>query len=232
MNIINELEKIANPKLAQSNMRFFKQSADSYCKNDIFLGISVPTLRDFLKKISSVELEEIKKLIQSQYNEARVLGWWLLEKEFKDEQIFYDMALEFSKDCGNWNVVDNAAPICTKIFIKSNKKNLVEYLGYELLKKDDLWSVRFSIILSLYLIKNNELNYALDICHKNISRKEDMIRKPIGWMLREIGKKDKEKLIRFIKQNRKEISSVSLSYALEHFSKEEKKEIKKVDLTF
>lgn len=224
MKIINELKKIANPALAQSNLRFFKQSTDSYCRNDLFLGISVPNLRKLLKKsfTTHIELNEIKELLQSEYNEARVFGWWLLEREVQDTKVICEFALKFAKYCGNWNVVDNAAPICTKILIKNKQITQVENLGYQLLKKEDLWSVRFAIVLSLYLIKNNELNYALDICQKNLARKEDMIRKPIGWMLREIGKKNKDLLIKFIKENKKDMSSISLSYALEHFSKEEK----------
>lgn len=226
MQLINELKKIANPTLAQSNLRFFKQSPDSYCKDDIFLGITMPNLRKFLKQCPPIELEEIKDLMKCEYNEARILAWWLLERDFKEVRTYYDCALEFAKYCGNWNVVDNAAPICTKIFIKNKQTELVEQLGYDLFKKDDLWSVRFSIVLSLYLIKNNELNYGLDICEKNLQRREDMIRKPIGWMLREIGKKDKQKLVEFIQKNINEISSISLSYALEHFSKEEKTKLK------
>lgn len=228
MTIEEQLIAMSNLQLAQNNLRFFKQGQGSYCEHDLFLGISIPHLRAFVKNfvrqpstqsviISDIFENELPSLLQSHYNEVRIVGWLLVEHLFS--QKYYEFALKYAQFCGNWNAVDISAP-CAFSLLK--KQDLTEQLGYELFHKQDLWSVRFSIVLSLGLIRQKEFNYALDICKKNLLRQEDMIRKPIGWMLREIGKKDLILLKSFLTKNIDSISSISLSYSMEHFSSEEK----------
>lgn len=227
IEIIEQLLKLRDNDTARSNMRFFKKTKDSYCAKDLFLGISAPKIKSFVKQINNApqdNLEFYSNIITNEYNEIRIVGWLLLVK-FATDDFVLKIVLEYAKYCGNWNVVDNAAPLITKKILKKLGTNgvcTIEKLGYNLFEKHDLWSVRFAIVLSLYLIKNNQLKYALDVCKKNLYRTEDMIRKPIGWMLREIGKKDKQLLIEFLEKNIHQISSISLSYSMEHFTKEEK----------
>lgn len=222
MTIEEQLIAMSNPQLAQNNLRFFKQGQGSYCEHDLFLGISIPHLRAFVKNFVQTHnhvfiLKEIETLLQSSYNEVRLVGWLLVEHLFSEQ--YYDLALHYAQFCGNWNVVDISAP-CAFSLLKN--QDITEQLGYELFNKQNLWSVRFSIVLSLGLIRQKQFDYALDICKKNLLRQEDMIRKPIGWMLREIGKKDLILLKSFLTKNINSISSISLSYSMEHFSSEEK----------
>lgn len=213
---VNDFIELQNPERAKANTRFFKQTPDSYCKNDKFLGIETKTIRDFSKN-NKFDLEEIKNMLVSEYNDVRVLAWLLIEKADIDKESIYKIVLDNAEYCGNWNVVDTAAPIVSRLL--KDKEDIYK-LGMLLYEKQTLWSVRFSIVLSLKLIKDNEIDYALKITKLNLSRKEDMIRKPIGWMLREIGKKDENILIKYLRDNKDKLSATVFSYATEHLKKE------------
>lgn len=213
---INDFIALQNPEKAKSNMRFFKQTPDSYCKDDKFLGIDAKTVRDFSKN-NNFTIEEIERMLVSEYNDVRVLAWLLIEKSNIDKGSIFRIVLNNAEYCGNWNVVDTAAPIVARLL---KDKGEISKLGMLLYEKKTLWSVRFSIVLSLKLIKDNEIDYALKITKLNLSRKEDMIRKPIGWMLREIGKKDEKILIKYLRDNKENLSATVFSYATEHLKKE------------
>lgn len=213
---VNDFIALQNPEKAKANMRFFRQTPDSYCKNDQFLGIDTKKIREFSKS-NDFGLEAIENMLVSEYNDVRVLAWLLIEKAKLDKDSLYKIVLNNAEYCGNWNVVDTAAPIIARLL---KDKAEISKLGMLLYKKQTLWSVRFSIVLSLKLIKDNEIDYALKITKLNLSRKEDMIRKPIGWMLREVGKKDENILIKYLRDNKDSLSATVFSYATEHLKKE------------
>lgn len=219
------LHENANEDIAKKHMMFFKSGVNSYCADDKFLGIKMPTLRLLAKSLRfKLSKEDFAKLATNEFNEIRIIAWLLFEKMEENEEILLDLIKKTAKECRNGNVVDTAASIVTKK-LNFNEK-LIKKLGIFLFNEKNLWSIRFSIVLSLNLIKKNKLDYALYICKKNLENKEDLIKKATGWMLREVGKKDRNKLISFIEQNHGIISKTTLSYSLEHFTLEDKKELK------
>jgi len=222
---INKFLDKANPKIAKSNQRFFKQSEDSPSKNDLLLGISMPTIKDYVKNSPQFDLDTIVQLAQSEYNEARVLAWALLVRDYPDSAIIKSFILKLSPLCGNWNVVDFAAPVTTKVILKNDGLSLARMIGYSLIRDNarfNLWSHRFAIVMSLQLIYDNHLNYAIDIVERSLDSDEDLIRKPCGWVLREVRKKNVELFNLFMKENKHRMSSITKSYALEHCTQEEK----------
>lgn len=222
-SLIEEFLNQADYKVAKSNQRFFKQGEDSCSKHDILLGIPMPKIKEYVKNLPFFELDTLAELVKSEYNEARVLGWALLARDFPETQIIKYFVLKFSPYCGNWNVVDFAAPISSKIILKNNGKLNVQSLGYEVLYTEaNLWTYRFAIVMSLPLVQRGELNYAIDIVERNLDSKEELILKPCGWILREIGKQNKNILTMFIQENKDRISPITKQFALEHFTKEEK----------
>lgn len=219
------LHENANEDISKKHRIFFKSGINSYCANDKFLGIKMPTLRTLAKSFNfDLSKDDFIKLSTNEFNEIRTIAWLLFEKMEESDDILIDLVKKTAKECKNWNVVDTAASIVTKK-LKFNEK-LVKKLGLYLFNEKNLWSIRFSIVLSLNLIKKNKLDYALEICKKNLENKEDLIKKATGWMLREVGKKDSNKLIYFIEQNHGIISKTTLSYSLEHFTLEYKRELK------
>jgi 3-methyladenine DNA glycosylase AlkD len=219
----------ANPKIAKSNQRFFKQGENNPAKHDILLGISMPTIKEYIKTSPKFELDTIINLAKSEYNEARVLAWALLIRDYSEESIIRPFIQQLASFCGNWNVVDFAAPLCTKALLKIDGMHLVKAIGYSLIHDEirfNLWSHRFSIIMSLPLVHEGHLNYAIDIVERSIRSEEDLIRKPCGWVLREIRKQNENIFNLFMIDNKKNMSSITKSYALEHCNTEEKEKFK------
>lgn len=219
----------ADPKIAKSNRKFFKHGEDSYAKNDILLGISMPTIKEYVKNSPNFELDTIAKLAQSEYNEARVLAWALLLRDFPYSDIITSFIQKLSPFCGNWNVVDFAAPISAKIILKNDGNKTVQSIGYSLLNDTEnfnFWSHRFSIIMAIPLVKNGNLNYALDIVERSLSSEEDLILKPCALVLREIRKQNKNIFNLFMQDNKNKMSSSTKSFAIEDCSVEEKNLLK------
>lgn len=219
----------ADPKIAKSHSKFFKQGENGYAKDDILLGIPMPTIKHYIKNSPKFELSTIINLARSEYNEARTLAWALLARDYPTTQIIQFFIAELSFYCGNWNVVDFAAPLSSKIILKNEGHSLVGSLGYELLndtEKFNLWKHRFAIIMSLPLVQQGRLNYAIDIVERSLSSEEDLIRKPCGWILREVRKQNQNIFNIFMHDNKHNMSAITKSYALEHCTPEEKEVFK------
>jgi 3-methyladenine DNA glycosylase AlkD len=221
--LIEDFLNKANPKTAKSNKRFFKQGEGSYCKDDILLGIPMPEIKEYVKSIPVFSLNAIYELLSSEYNEARVLGWSLLIRDYNESDILTSSTIKYAGHCGNWNVVDFAALLLSKTLLKKEGHLAVQNLGYEILfSEGNLWTQRFALVLAINLVKANKLNYALDVTERCLDSKEDLIRKPCGWILREISKQSPSLFIQFMQINKHKISSITRSYALEQIPENEK----------
>jgi len=120
---------------------------------------------------------------------------------------------------------DRKAKIRNKIIDKiqgvlseKDKKTL-----YGLVGSENLWEKRIAIISCFAFIKKNEFGDALTISELLMKDKHDLIHKAVGWMLREIGKRDKKVLEDFLKFHYKNMPRTMLRYAIEKFPEEKRK---------
>ncbi len=224
MNLLElrkELKECSSKERADSNARFFKTGKGQYGEGDIFLGVTVPNIRKVIKNYSNLFLEDISALLDSKYHEERLAALLILVNKFEvdnNEDIvrFY---LKKTKRINNWDLVDlSADKILGKGLFNKDKSIL-----YQLAKSSNLWERRISIISTFYFIKNNSFKDTLDVSKILLKDKHDLIHKAVGWMLREVGKRDELRLKNFIKENISAMSRTTLRYAIEKFSKEERK---------
>ncbi|MDD2839713.1 MAG: DNA alkylation repair protein [Rickettsiales bacterium] len=226
--LIKEIEKNANNENAKGMQRFFKTAKGEYAEGDIFLGISSPVLQKLTKQYP-LNLAEIQELIKSKEHEKRSVSLWSLinlYKKSKNKKEIVDFYLANTKYINNWDLVDIS---CYKILgdFLLNYCNENYDILLKLSKSENMWERRIAIVSTMMFVKNNSLQPTFKIAKILLKNEHDLINKAVGWLLREAGKKDKEKLKNFLMKNIDNVSNITLSYAMEKFTNEEKKETKK-----
>ena len=222
--IKKELQDLADEEQAKNLQRFFKTGEGEYGEGDIFLGIKVPVQREIARKYSGLSLPKIQELLKSKTHEHRLTGLIILSNKYKEskeeEKVnIFNFYLKNTKNINNWDLVDITAPNIVGHFLFDKKKNIL----YDLARSDDLWERRIAIVSTFDFIKKQEFQETLALSEILLDDKHDLIHKAVGWMLREIGKKDKAVLENFLKQHYKIMPRTMLRYAIEHFPEEKRK---------
>lgn len=219
-----DLQKLANPAQAKNLARFFKTGPGQYGAGDVFLGLTVPQQRAVAKKYTNLELNGLQQLLSSKIHEHRLVSLLILVQKYQkstpaNQKKIFNFYLKNSKHINNWDLVDLSAPnIVGSYLLDKNKKIL-----YTLAKSNNLWPKRISIIATLSFIKNNQLDHTLKISKLLLSDTHDLIHKAVGWMLRELGKKDQPMLEKFLTQYIRRLPRTTLRYAIERFPEAKRK---------
>lgn len=223
--IIDHLHSLANPEIAEHSQRFFKTAEGEYGFGDKFLGIRVPVIRQTVKKFKTAPLSVAEKLLTSEDHEARLFALLLLVFRFSkagaDEQDeIYQLYLSNTRYVNNWDLVDSSAHQIVGAYLENRDRSLL----YDLSKSSSLWERRIAIISTYHFIKKNQFGDTLHISEQLLSDREDLIHKAVGWMLREVGKRDLAKEVVFLNAHYQKMPRTMLRYAIEKFSKEERQE--------
>lgn len=214
-----DLVTLADHKKAEVLQRFFKTGPRQYGEGDIFLGITVPRLRNVAKKYKHIQLKYVKRLLDSNIHEERLVSLLLLVQRYndssdKEKERIVRFYLGNTKHINNWNLVDLTAPNILGSFLKEKEDRS---LLYKLAKSKNLWERRIAIIATLSLIRNNEFHVTLKISEIILQDEHDLIQKAVGWMLREVGKRNAMVEETFLKKHYRSMSRTMLRYAIERF---------------
>ena len=218
------LRDLADPVIAENSLRFFKTGKGEYGEGDKFLGIRVPVLRKQAGKYKDIALEEIQRLLKSSFHEERLCALFLLIHKFTrgdaaEKTAVYRMYLNNTRYINNWDLVDSSAYSIVGVYLEDKDKQPI----YELAGSDSLWERRIAIISTLHFIRKHRFNEALDLSEQLINDKEDLIHKAVGWMLREIGKRDLNAEEFFLKTHYRQMPRTMLRYAIEKFPEQKRK---------
>lgn len=231
--IVDEMTSLFDEEQARQLSRFFKTGQGEYGEGDRFLGIKVPITRSIVKKyITEVSLEEIDKLISSEWHEIRLAGFLLLlelyklkikSREYKSAGSLVKFYLSRIDKSNNWDLVDLVSEYILGDWIMKNPED--EYILFELAAKQGyLWHQRVSIVSTFTLIKAGKFDLTFKIAELFLDHPHDLIHKATGWMLRETGKRGgKEKLVEFLNMYKFRMPRTMLRYAIERFPEEERK---------
>jgi 3-methyladenine DNA glycosylase AlkD len=222
--INNDLLQLANEQIAEHSQRFFKTGKGEYGEGDIFLGIRVPLLRRLVKKYGGISIAEVRKLLHSKFHEERLLAVLMLVQLFKsaDESVqkqVYDLYLENTEFINNWDIVDISASNIVGAHLHEKDKAPL----FDLVQSKNLWERRIAIISTFYFIRQNEFDDTLKIAKILLNDKEDLIHKAVGWMLREVGKREIEFEEEFLQEHYKIMPRTMLRYAIEKFPETSRK---------
>lgn len=221
--IINYLKNLSNPEIAEHSQRYFKTAKGEYGFGDKFLGIRVPVIRQAVKKFKTTSLSTAEQLLKSKFHEIRLFALLLLVYQFsradKDKQDkIYHLYLKNTKYINNWDLVDSSAHHIVGAYLENKDRSILMKLS----KSKLIWDRRIAIIATAYFIQNSHYKETLQISKILLNDKEDLIHKAIGWMLREIGKRDLDEEVKFLNRHYKNMPRTMLRYSIEKFSKAER----------
>ena len=223
-DIQKELRLYANENKVSNYQRFFKTAVGEYGEGDKFLGVTVPNIHIVAKKFSSVTFDDIKKLLESPYHEERMLALFILVEQFEkgDEELrkkIFNFYLKNRKGVNNWDLVDNSTYKIVGAYLADKPKDIL----YKYAKSRNLWNRRIAIVSTAYFIRQNSFDDTIAISEILLNDKHDLIHKAVGWMLREVGKRDVKILEKFLKKHYKNMPRTMLRYSIEKFSETQRK---------
>lgn len=218
MEIEKVIENSANPEKAKLLGRFFKTGKGEYGQGDLFLGIMVPVQREIAKKFKNLPIKEIEKLIDSKIHEKRMIGLFILIDKYKkadenDKREIFDFYLKKANEnkVNNWDLVDLSAPNIVGSFLIDKDRKIL----YKLVKSDKLWERRIAVLGTFAFIRHNDFQDSLKMAEMLMNDEHDLIHKAVGWMLREIGKRNEKILQNFLDKNCSRMPRTMLRYAIE-----------------
>jgi len=218
MRLRSDLKKYENKEKAGILQGFFKTGPGEYAEGDIFLGVTVPVLRALAKEYQGLPFDETLQLLKSDIHEERLLSLLILILKYRksdppDREKIYNAYLGHSEYINNWDLVDVTAQHIVGDFLKDKDRSPL----YELARSSSLWEKRIAILSTFHFIYNNDFEDTLKIARILISDPHDLIHKAVGWMLREVGKRDISSEEKFLKRHYKTMPRTMLRYAIERF---------------
>lgn len=223
-NLKKDLNDAGNSEVASQLQRFFKIGVGEYGEGDVFLGIKVPIQRKICKKYYDLELSDLQELLNSRVHEHRMCALFILIHQYFGAQNnlkkkIVEFYLKNTKNINNWDLVDLSAHKILGDYLIERDRIIL----YNLAKSNNLWEKRISIISCFAFIRKNDFNDALKISEILLSDTHDLIHKAVGWMLREIGKKNLKIEEDFLKKHYKDMPRTMLRYAIERFEEDKRK---------
>ena len=208
-------------------MRFFKTGKGEYAEGDVFLGIMVPEQRVIAKKFPELSLVDVEKLFHSKYHEERLIALFVLIRHFEkgDEGIrkkIFSLYLANTGHINNWDLIDLSAPKIVGEFLYQKGKGIA--VLRKLANSQDLWERRIAVLATFQYIKYNSFKESLEIAELLLHDRHDLIHKSVGWMLREVGKRNQSVEEEFLQKHASEMPRTMLRYAIERFPEEKRKD--------
>ncbi|MFA6888006.1 MAG: DNA alkylation repair protein [Candidatus Woesearchaeota archaeon] len=222
MTIHNEFNKHKDPKKAKILARFFKTGKGEYAEGDQFLGIIVPTQRKIANKYKELPTTEIQQLLQSNIHEYRLTALLILIEQFKKKEKqteIFNMYVKNTQYVNNWDLVDISAPTIVGTYLVKKEKTLL----YTFAQSKNMWERRIAILATFSFIKQKQFNDTIKIAGILRNDVHDLIHKAVGWMLREVGKRDQVIEEQFLDKYAATMPRTMLRYAIEKFDEKKRK---------
>jgi 3-methyladenine DNA glycosylase AlkD len=216
--LVRDLRKVSTRARAKISQRFFKTGPGEYGEGDRFLGTTVPDLRKLSVKYEAVSLKDLTALLKSPWHEERLLALLILVRQYERgnqsaRNGIHKLYLGHTRHINNWDLVDLSADAIVGAHLYEGDRTLL----HKLAQSRSVWERRIAVLASFHYIKKGEYEDTLTITELLLRDEHDLIHKAVGWMLREIGKRDQAVEERFLKTHAARMPRTMLRYAIERF---------------
>ncbi len=222
-----EIQELSNPDKAKALQRYFKTGKGEYAEGDIFLGLTSKQIQDIAKKHYQISMQEVQELLNSKVHEHRVCALRILLIKYKkakkdrlEQRKIFEFYIKNTHNINNWDLVDLSAPTIMGEFLQKEGTDILTHFAHS----KNMWERRIAIISTYSFIKKRRFGETLAIAEILMNDSHDLIHKAVGWMLRELGKRNKGMLELFLIQRYHKMPRVMLRYAIEKFPEQERKD--------
>jgi 3-methyladenine DNA glycosylase AlkD len=223
-SIATELQTAANEEKAVFLRKYFKTGPGEYGEGDVFIGLTVPQMRATAKKYWQLPFGDVEDLLRSPIHEYRVTALMILvEKYEKDAELrkkTVDFYLAHTQYINNWDLVDGSAPYILGEYLQDKSRKLL----YTFAESKNLWERRIAIVATQAFIRKDQYADTFALAEKLMRDKHDLIHKATGWMLREVGKRNRTALEAFLTKHGAHMPRTALRYAIERFTPAKRKQ--------
>ena len=205
-----------DPKRAEAALWYFKTGPGEYGEGDRFLGVAAAPLRRISRQFRNLPLSEVDRLLASPWHEDRsaavlILGEAYPRSDPERQERIYRLYLSRTDRINGWDLVDcSAAEVVGRHLRHRSRKPL-----HRLARSQSLWERRIAIIATKRWIGEGEMDETMALAERMVQDPEDLIQKAVGWMLREVGKRDRAALERFLARHAATMPRTMLRYAVE-----------------
>lgn len=223
-SLLTHLSEIASPEIAEKSSRFFKTGKGQYGEGDKFYGIKNAELRACAKQYQFLPLPTVFELLGHEFHETRLVAIFILVEKFTrtkveaEKQTIAELYIQHSKKVNNWDLVDSSAYKILGPYLHGKDTSVL----YQLAQSANLWQRRIAIITTLYFIKQDDYDDTLKLAEILLHDNEDLMHKAVGWMLREMGNRNKAAEVAFLDKYHKVMPRTMLRYAIEKFTPQER----------
>jgi len=218
----------ANPADAAILQRFFKTGPGQYGEGDRFLGCKNPVTRRTAKAFRDLSVREAVRAAHSEWHEIRLCALLILLDKYQSKKtgdtiraVIFEQYAELARGgfVNNWDLVDLTAPGITGAYAFEHGADTLE----RFISSGRLWEERIAVLSMFPFIRANQQSEPFRMVDRFLTHPHDLMHKACGWMLREIGKRDRAALTGYLLKNRAAMSRTTLRYAIEHYSEPERK---------
>ena len=217
--ILEALQFLSNPEKAAFLPYFFKTGKGEYAEGDKFIGVVVPDSRKIVKEFwQKAELSDIQEILKSEFHEMRLVALLILVNKFEkskdknEQKKLVDFYLKNTKYINNWDLVDLS---CYKLLGRYCFENQQDVILRKLSDSENMWEKRIAIVGTMYHVKKGNFDLTIELALNNLQHSHDLMHKANGWLLREIGNKNEEVLLDFLKIHYKNMPRTCLRYSIE-----------------
>jgi len=219
--IRREMTSLGDPQKAAHAQGFFKTGKGQYGEGDVFLGIRVPETRKMARKYRELSLKKTTSLLHSRFHEERLLALLILVWQFSHsnevhQRRIFDLYLNNTRYINNWDLVDSSAHLIVGPWLQDRPRDLLHSLALS----DSLWEKRIAIMSTFHFVRLLDFQNTLTISRTLLEDDHDLIHKATGWMLREVGNRDRAVEEEFLRAHYQTMPRTMLRYAIEKFPEE------------
>jgi 3-methyladenine DNA glycosylase AlkD len=210
------MTRLAKPARARVLQSFFKTGPGEYGEGDRFLGLTLPQIRTLAREYRGLEPGDVERLLQSPWHEVRLLAVILLAQAYprvgaRAQTAIFRLYLRRTDRINNWDLVDVSAPAVVGAHLFTRSRRPLRRLA----RSKNLWERRIAMIATQYFIRRGEFADTIALAESLLGDRHDLIHKAVGWMLREVGKRDEAVLRRFLDRQAARMPRTALRYAIE-----------------